>query len=266
MTVKLPALWPETCYIRPIKHATEGQRAFTHLAELKDPNGITCRGYVKHFPTGATKGLFNEWFGYTVMASLGIPQPPCAIMQAPVFGSQNNEIAYAFVSCQPSPVYEGTPKEHYTPDDAVKYTALLKRLFDCPALPSMIAADQLLMNGDRNLGNLVFTGKSTFVAIDHGEILSGIAWLGRDLVEPTSWVQSKPMEVWTTIDQLKPSIKSAIYACSEVVQERIFEVQRDLREALDCKNYSDNAIALDAVWWRCLNLANWHADRLQLLV
>lgn len=266
MTVKAPVLWPQNCYIRPIRLATEGQRAFTHLAELKDPDGFSCRGYIKHFPAGATKGLFNEWFGYTVMASLGIPQPICAILQAPIFGSTTNETAYAFVSCQPSPVYEGTPKEHYTPDDPIKYAALLKRLFDCPALPSLIAADQLLMNADRNLGNLVFTGKSSFVAIDHGEILGGIAWQARDLIAPTIWAESKPMEVWTAIDQLRPSLKSAIYASAEIVQEKFYEVQQSLREALDCTTHSDSAIALDAVWWRCLKLANWHADRLQLLV
>jgi hypothetical protein len=266
MKFTVPPLWPATSYIRPVRAESGGQMALTHLAELKDPDGTLCRGYVKHFPSNQPRALFNEWFGHTLMSSFGVPQPCCAIMEAPIFGSPTNASGLAFVSCQPRPSFEGTPKEIYNWHDAGELQTLIDRLFDCPSLPLLIAADQFLINADRNIGNLVFTGRKTFVAIDHGEILGGGLSSEASLLRPTSWARSKLIEGLVQIKDLKPAFKNAIMASAQIAEEQFYECQIDLKAALDCGVNTHTSIAMDAVWWRCLNVAQWFKLRLQLVV
>ena len=267
MTIlKTPAIWPPSSYIRPIKAEHGGQRAYTHFAELRDPDGKPCRGYVKHFPANFHRALFNEWFGYTVLSSLGVPQPACAIMQAPVLNDPAGIVAWAFVSCEPRPAFEGTPKELYNSKDAEQLKALTRRLFNCPSLPLMIAADQLLMNDDRNLGNLVFTSKSAFVAIDHADILGGASWVDNPLLKPTNWATSKLIEKLVDINDLSPNLKSSLVASAEIVQESFYLMQTDLKAALECSANGESSIAMDAVWWRCAEISQWFKLRLQFVV
>jgi hypothetical protein len=203
--------------------------------------------------------------GYIFMSSLGVPQPPAALLQAPVMGDPS-VIAYAFVSLQSIPVFDGTPKAHYLA--GADNAALKKRVLACPALPMLVAADQLVINADRNLGNLVFTGKDSFAAIDHSDILGGCNWQVESLQKPTYWAQSKLIESadWLQINDLTPSQKNNFFAASEVVSEKFYEVQNDLVAALNCSQTYESKISLDAVWWRSLDLAKWFKDRLHLQI
>lgn len=260
-------VWPDNAYLRPIAVATGGLRAYTHLANVHPPGGTPCRAYIKHFPEAATKGLFNEWFGYTLMRAMGVPQPAAAIMRAPVFGHPDSVMAWAFVSCEATPTYDGTPKQRYNIDDPKQHAQLVKRLFDCDQIPLLIAADQMLMNDDRNLGNLVFTGKKSFVAIDHGCILGGDAWQSADLWFTAKWVNSKLLsDRLVPIANHSPTLRSSVCACAELVSEQYFAVQTELRLALESAQNPDVCLALDAVWWRCLPIAQWFKSRLRLLV
>ncbi len=266
MTPHPPPAWPETCYIRPIELESGGQRAWTHLAELRPPDGPPCRAYIKHYPAQAPRGLFNEWFGHTLMHALGVPQPRAALMQAPVLALPGRPMAWAFVSCQPSPVFEGTPKQIYNIDKPEQHAQLVKRLFACACMPTLIAADQLLNNADRNLGNLVFTGKSSFVAIDHSDILGGCNWRTAEQWLPAQWSVSKLIEQLIPIDQVPQAAKQRLFVSSELVCDAFYEAQIDLKNAMNCPSHGDTQIAMDAVWWRTLALANWFKERLQLLV
>lgn len=265
MVISCPASLPMSHYIRPIRRENGGQQAYTHLAEVLDPSGVPCRGYVKHFPDTLHRSLFNEYFGHALMGAMGVPQPRCAVMPAPVFGHPEGLVAWAFVSFQPRPVSEGTPKELYDLQDAGALESVKKRLFDCPALPLLIAADQLAINPDRNLGNLVFTGRKTFVAIDHAGILGGPAWTQDELTRPTIWALSKLIEKLESIETLKPRMRSAFLASAQVVEDNFYEVQAELRAALNCESDDAARLAMDAVWWRSLDVARWFKNRLQLL-
>lgn len=260
-----PAIWPATAYIRPIQPALGGIRAFTHLADLRQPDGVACRGYVKHYPAHLTRGLFNEWFGYTLMQALGVPQPPCAIMQAPVMAMPGNPLAWAFVSCQPRPRFDGTPVQIYNLKDPNQHAELKKRLFACHALPLLIAADQILKNADRNLGNMVFTGKNNFVAIDHSDILGGPAWTTAETHFTQAWATSRLIEQFETLDTLKPAMVSAIMASAELASEAYFEAQLELAQALNAHQNGDTKAALDMAWWRAVDLRNWFKDKFRLM-
>jgi hypothetical protein len=269
MGITLPEVWPPDRYVRPIRHEASGQIAWTHLAQVRAPDNTPLRAYIKHYGANAPHGLFNEWFGYAVLSALGVPQPRAALMQAPLFGASPPQAALAFVSCEPLPSFEGTPKQLYRFVDPAQHAKLVNRLFTCPALPLLVAADQLVANGDRNIGNLVFTGKQAFVAIDHGNILGGQSWVPSDLWFTQNWAVSKLIELLVPIDSLTLSMKNSLYASAEVVEEGFFNAQSDLKTKLAGADLADPAeldAALQAVWWRCFTLAASFKERLKLVI
>jgi len=219
---------------------------------------------VKHFRPENFRGLFNEWFCHAVFGGLGIPQPQAALMVAPVLGGDTKELA--FVSLEATPKFDGTPMEIYRLEGAPVIPALCERLLSCPAMPSLVAADQLVMNGDRNWGNLVMTGKSSFVAIDHGDILGGPAWTEASLQATTGWFRSRQIDDWLPHAKSKESFKSAVLAASQVIEDNFFAIHTELRETLRTAEISDARLALDAVWWRALNLAASFGRELKLIV
>lgn len=267
MTVEIakPAIWDVKSYIRPIETIAGGIRAWTHLAELRPPNEPPCRGYVKHFPVGYHRGLLNEWLGHIIMQALGVPQPRAALMQAPVMALEGAPLAWAFVSCQPVPRFEGTPAQIYSLNDPGQHKALVQRLFSCKALPLLIAADQVIKNADRHLGNLVFTGKQSIVAIDHSDILGGPTWAISEHWFTQVWAKSRLIEEIAPISTLKTSTIAAILACAELASERIFQIYPALYKALDACTNADVEAALQAIWWRALELRQWFQERLYLL-
>lgn len=261
MSIKQPASLPISNYKRPIRIETGGRVATTHQAMIVDSEGAERRAYVKHFGSDAPRGMFNEWIGYTVMSALGIPQPETAVMPAPVGGQ--GPVQWAFVSFVPAPNHEGTPKEVYNLADAGHIEVLAERLLACHSFAAMVAADQLCMNGDRNLGNLVFTGKRSFVVIDHGDILGGRDWHLDSLLRPTGWIASKPIGFCDQFGKLKKAHCSAIYAASQICCEQLWRTYSGLASGVSPAG-REAGIALDAVWWRSLTLAQWFRDELKL--
>lgn len=263
MTARTPAVLPGSHYRRPVRKETGGMIADTHLAVVADEKGCDARAYVKHFSAAAPRGLFNEWFGYCIMSALGVPQPNAVMMPAPLLGT--GPIQWAFVSFAPMPVNQGTPKECYDLNDAGQCRMLIDRLLSCHALGNLIAADQLCLNADRNLGNLVFTGKKTFVAIDHGELLGGSQWSRDSLLRPTEWCRSVALEVCELNDPLSPQHRNTVYASADVMAEALWERYSALREVMESGRSGDGNLALEAVWWRSLDLAQWFGQQLKLM-
>ncbi len=243
-------------------HPTHQPRARRHDGS-DPPCAAAQRGYVKHYSTEQPRGLLNEWLGYTLQAALGVPQPESAILPAPL--PATGQTGWAFVSLQPVPTFQGTPKQLYNLADPKQHQALIKRLMACPALPLLVAADQLLANDDRNMGNLVFTGKQQFVAIDQGSILGGLNWELADLWFTPQWARSRPIEDLTPIDSLSLAQKNAIFAAAELVEQAYFDQQTALHAALGSPNNTEVHTAMHAIWWRALTLTQWFKNRLDLM-
>lgn len=238
--------------------------AQTHLAIVKNKSGVELRAFVKHFPVSSPRGLFNEYVGYTVMSALGMPQPESAVIKAPI--PSTNQANFAFVSFQPVPVTEGTPKEIYNLNKTTEnLRALAERIVGCAAFPGMIAADQVCMNHDRNLGNLVFTSKKGFVLIDHSEILGGSNSDINQLLKTTQKVNSKPLAMCEKFYPLKQRVKSAICGSADVVAERMWTEYTALCEALEADENREVKIALEAIWWRSLELSKWLKKEMGIL-
>lgn len=256
-----PVLAPES-YLRTIKLQDGGIRALTHLALVRGPDGQPRRAYVKQFPHSAPRSLLNEWFGYILMSALCVPQPEAGVMLAPV--PNDNRSVWSFVSFEALPRSEGTPKEIYHVTDPEQHKILAARLLACNAFAPLNAADQLCINGDRNIGNLVFTGPRSFVAIDHSDILGGYDWHTDSLLRPTHWAQAKLQELCHAAKPLTPTQRDALMAAADVAVEALYQQWQPLRAAM--QGSGEACIALDAVWWRSLDVAQWYKDRLQLLL
>ena len=237
--------------------------ALTHLAIVKDENGSEARAFVKHFPEHAFRGLFNEWFGYAIMSALGIPQPKAAVLNAPIPGT--GTFGHAYVSFQPMPRSEGTPKEIYNLTDIQHWMIVANRLLECYSYAGMIAADQLCINADRNLGNIVFTGKKSFVVIDHSEILGGNAWKVDDLLKTTAWVESKPLSICERFSKISKSNQSAICAGADVIVEKFWDKYPEIKKAINPDCIREIDIALDALWWRSLSISQWFKKKFGVL-
>lgn len=262
MSVNIPVVLPQEHYLRLIKIQDGGIRALTHLAMVRSASGKPQRAYVKQFPHIAPRSLFNEWFGYIFMSAVGVPQPEAGVLLAPVPGQER--LAWAFVSFEPMPHSEGTPKEIYDISSAAHFKIMTARLLACHSFALLNAADQLCINGDRNIGNLVFTGPRSFVAIDHSDILGGYEWNRDSLLRPTTWASAKLVELCQAVQPLTATQRDALVAAADVAIEALYLHWLPLREAL--QNDSDAYTALDAVWWRSLSVAHWYRDKLQLLL
>lgn len=239
--------------------------ADTHQAIILNAAKQECRAFVKHFPAAQSRSLFNEWFGYCLMAALGVPQPAAAIMPAPRLGAPE-VLEWAFVSFMPTPVCEGTPKEIYNWQDRNQLKAIADRWMQCHAFAGMVAADQLCMNNDRNIGNIVFTGPRSFVVIDHNQILGGNSWSREDLLKPTQWVRSVPIELCTHFGAPSKGVTNALLASAEIKTEALWSCYAELQAALSLSDPENVNLALNAVWWRSLDLADWFKQELNLML
>lgn len=261
MTITVPQVLPQTHYLRTIKVQQGGVRALTHLALVRNDAGAPQRAYVKQFPISAPRSLFNEWFGYIFMSAMTVPQPPAAVLLAPIPG--DTRAAWSFVSFENLPRSEGTPKEIYSLTDPKQLKTMADRLLACHAFATLTAADQLCINGDRNLGNLVFTGPRSFVSIDHSDILGGYDWPRDSLLKPTTWSQAKLVDLCQSICGLSDSQRNTLVAAADVAVEALYQQWQPLREAV--ASSQEARLALDAVWWRSLDVARWYRKELHLL-
>jgi len=208
--------------------------------------------------------LFNEWFSFHVLEALQVPQPRCAIVLAPVWGTTERKLA--FVSCEASPINYGTPKQRYRIDRLDQCHALARRLLGGVKLPSLIAVDQLIANIDRNLGNLVFIGQDSFVAIDHGHALHGPAWQW-DALWKTQRPTPSPLLSFlvAVLGDLPDGTANAMVAAAEIMQEQYYAMQDSIREAVGSQSSALSAAAMDMTWWRCDRLSDWFKAELQTI-
>lgn len=249
--------------MRMVRFELGGAMAQTHLAIVKDKSGSEMRAFVKHFPASSPRGLFNEYVGYSVMSALGMPQPESAVIKAPI--PSTNQANFAFVSFQPVPLSEGTPKEIYNLNKIEHWKVLAERMVGCSAFPGMIAADQVCMNHDRNMGNLVFTSKKGFVLIDHSEIFGGGNSDINQLLKTTQKVNSIPLAMCEQFYPLKQRVKSAVCGAADVVAEKMWTEYTSLCNALKADEQREVKIALDAIWWRSLELSKWLKNEMGVL-
>lgn len=266
MTLRVPPLLQQNAYLGPVPGAElrppGGGIRDTHLALIRYEGG-TRRAYIKHFPDHEPFGLFNEALACTILTGLGVPCAAGAVIYAPVMGA--GPVRPAFASLESPLKFEGTAKQIYKVH-AAGMAELTRRLHACGAFASIVAADQLLANSDRNLGNIAFVGPHTLEIFDHDAILGGPSLPTERLYEPLGWSRSKLIEDLNPIHTLPKRVKTSIMAAAEVLLERFYQIQPDFREAIQVKANGRSCASADAIWWRSLDLVEWFRQRLGLLI
>jgi hypothetical protein len=117
------------------------------------------------------------------------------------------------------------------------------------------------------MGNLVFTGKDTFLAIDHSNALHGPAWENVHLCSTQHMVESKPILLLELANggAVPDRVKGMLVAAAEVIQETYYAKQDELRARLGVQSSADAGRAMDMTWWRCGELSNWTRQRLKVI-
>lgn len=94
-------------------------------------------------------------------------------------------------------------------------TRLLEDLSGWPGLPTSIVFDDVITNHDRNLGNLIRKGRSEYVLIDHGRLISPCGtWQETDL-DPTKVSQNKLFDLREQFRSLIPLADNELIAAAE---------------------------------------------------
>lgn len=266
MILRVPPLLQQNAYLGPVPGAElrppGGGTRNTHLALIRYESG-TRRAYIKHFPDDEPFGLFNEALACTILTGLGVPCAAGAVIYAPVMGA--GPIRPAFASLETTAKFEGTAKQIYYAQ-AAGIVEITRRFHACGAFASIVAADQLLANSDRNLGNIAFVGPHSLEIFDHDAILGGPCLPMERLYEPLGWARSKLIEDLNPIHTLPKTVKTSIMAAAEVLLERFYQIQPDFRDAIQVKADRRSCASADAIWWRSLDLVDWFRQRLGLLI
>lgn len=178
---------------------------YTHLASLSVAPGLpNVRAYVKIYPTHydsgrAARGLVNEVVGYFCADCAGLPVPQLAGLIAlevsqlasapkwldpsePVVGWWTQDVDHPSIRATWN--LDALPKDSPAQQQAI--ASAREFLFKHGGTPAVVALDDLVANIDRNLGNLL-AGSGKLTLIDHGQSLTGPAWLPPELVVGESY-------------------------------------------------------------------------------
>lgn len=175
---------------------------FTHLANLKTPNG-SQRCYIKIYPD-SEQSLLNEIIGYLYAKALGIPVPEHAGLVELTVGEHNADLLHHYIPDKHSWIKnEEEVIAWWTSDESAPsintvfgfddlnqlreqssefYSQKINKLLHDAAiqackkkhLGNICAFDHIFANIDRNLGNLLLG--TNLIAIDHGKIFGSNFW------------------------------------------------------------------------------------------
>src|ERR1035437_10278431 len=179
--IKLPIDLGPQGYVRFVRKVNGGLLATTFLAQV-NYLGELRRAYIKIYDhTAQPKAVFNEVLGYLYAQAMGLPSPPVFFLDVPP-----HDVVASGLPAPISAVRAVATLEAHDPNVAtdgaaktlfdagsIDLTYIRQRLLSSPAGRALVAFDEVIGNGDRNIGNIVFSWKHGVVAIDHGCILTG---------------------------------------------------------------------------------------------
>lgn len=270
--IKLPVDLGPQGYVRFVRRINGGVLATTFLAQV-NYQGELRRAYIKIYDHAAQpKAVLNEVLGYLYAQAMGLPSPPVFFIDVPPL-----DVAASGLSAPLTAVRAVATLEAHDPNIAtdgaaktlfdagsIDWTYIRQRLLSSPAGRALVAFDEAVGNGDRNIGNIVFSRKHGVVAIDHGCILSGPLWSNQSL-NSTDDCRNKAFEI-INLKPMGTSERSAVQAAAEVMLEAYYEAMPALQSAMGYPAHIDTSAAFDYVWWKALRLNKRMAHLLQLVV
>lgn len=166
----------------------DGVRAHTRSCSLKWGDGSITRAYIKVFVAGLNTCIINELTGFAIGKACNLPLPnKIGMLKLPEeFVRESQCCEWAIVV---SEVPGDTLKSIYNSMDHHSFLPIFERLFEWSRIEDVLAFDDWIANGDRNIGNVVIAGESNYYLIDHSDALVKPNWTIHDL-DPTCQVKS----------------------------------------------------------------------------
>lgn len=221
----LDTLWLKGgVYVSPARIVASGVRACTHLAHIS-VDGLLQTAYVKAFPVGAGRCLFNEAVGSAIAraSAMGAPGGGLLWLDASLLGQLFPGVGFAqqdaHVLCWASlPVGTGYGLAEVGLADSVgKVLAEIKKhLLAWHGFSACAAFDAWVGNTDRHANNILFAGGGQLVPIDHSDCFGGYNWQADDFERPETWYINKLLDViFSPPDQLSLPAKAGLIAAAE---------------------------------------------------
>lgn len=186
---------PPENYKSFLKGADDGVSGLTHLAEVIWDDNIERNTWVKRYSGDKERSLINELVSFILGSALGLPMPERAgllmletkVLHENIVNTLSEVDRYrGYTFAWVSQDLGGTnvrlelDRNPTTQSIMIKY--LMTDLRNWKSLANMLAFDDLVLNTDRNMGNLIQLPNKEFCLIDHGEALNG-QWQENDLID-----------------------------------------------------------------------------------
>lgn len=271
-TIKLPVDLGPQGYVRFVRKVTEGCLAATFLAQVVY-EGELRRAYIKIYDQATQpKAIINEVLGYLCAQALGLPSPPVFFVEVPPsdvvasglpMPTSATRAVATLEAHNPAVAGEGSAKTFFEAG-SIDLSYIKQRLLSSPAGRTLIAFDEAIGNGDRNIGNIVFSWKHGVVAIDHGCILTGHSW---SVCSLNSSVDGKNI-AFDIVNHtpIGNSDKGAVFVAAQVMLEAYYAAMSELKIAMAYPSDSELSAAFDFVWWKVQRLEKRMATLLQLVI
>ncbi|QGQ69808.1 hypothetical protein [Halomonas sp. PA16-9] len=174
--------------IRIDKPVDEGIRALTQPCYLRWSDGTESQAYLKIFGSNLGTCIINEITGFLIGKACNLPLPnKLGMLQLPEDFVKANQCCEWAIAV--SEVPGKTLKMIYKDVGVDSFAPIFDHLFEWSRIEDVLAFDDWIANGDRNIGNVVIAGSSSYYLIDHSDALVKSNWSIGDL-DPSRQVDS----------------------------------------------------------------------------
>lgn len=220
-----------------LSHAPDGI-GHNHQAIIND--GHQDHSVFASFYPAAThpKSLVNEITAYLLAMALGLPIAPKAfivLVKAGYLQSIDSRLAFPnqddliplWCTCS---IPGSSPKIHYNLKNVHENPVFIADISKWKHILDTVVFDEWLGNSDRNVGNLIRTGKHCYTLIDHEDIAIHRTWQAdwlepgrkiQNLLADILWADRGPADV-KQVNEMMYFSESAMTANIQVLQELVY--------------------------------------------
>ena len=272
----LKTLWlKNSAYASPARVLHHGHQACTHLAHLS-VDGRLQTAYIKAFPIGFGKCLFNEAVGSAMARRAGFGAPDGGLIGVDARLLENLFPTFRFPTqdreavCWASlPVLTGYGLAEVGVLDTVGPVLALIRQYVLAwdGFAACAAFDAWVGNIDRHANNLLVAGGGRLVPIDHSECFGGGHWEPDEFERPQTWYLNKLLDlICAPAETLALPAKAGLMAAAEQFAVFFRHYEADLAAVAPWLGPHWGPVWLKWLQQRSLLVVDLVRDRVRMLV
>ena len=267
-------MWFNGSYVAPLRVIHGGQRARTHLAQIRQGTQLIT-AYVKAFEAGNDRLLFNELAGGLLARHAAIGAPLGGLIWAPLgalialFPGARFANYQGLVPCYAcAPVDNGYGLAAVGLADAAGKVleAISNYVLAWPGFAACVAFDEWVANIDRHANNLLLSAGGRLVPIDHSDCFGGPHQQDDDFTRPQAWYFNKLIDIVCVPDRLPLPVKAALVLAGERLPECHRQCATDLEKL---RPWLGEPLAINLLRWvevRSRITAQLLRERVRMLV